>query len=366
MGGAARRTTRAPWLTFLLAGVLIGGCTRGEDSAAPKVEEWKIAIEEIQGSVQDAWAQKFREEIERKTDGAVRVTVYPYGSLGTSDQLTELVQGGAIQLAMASPGHLGKLIPETQLFLLHFVFSEDNDVNRRVLRHRGRLWREFEPLYGEKRLQLLSFFPEGWQVWTTRKPIRAPEDFAGLRFRVMTSPLLVEAYRAYGANPTPLPYGEVYSALQLRMIDGQVNPVFAIEEMSFYEVTDYLIFARHSQFVASVVANQRFYAGLPEERRRLVDDTVRDLEDFIFDVQRDLNARRLDRMREKRPELDVIELSDEEREAFRRASLPVREAYVRLAGSSGERILHALLEEVGEAEAEDDRAGDAAQSSTSG
>ena len=108
---------------------------RGEGGSA--VSNWKFAIEEVQGSVQDAYAQKFKELIEARTDNAVSVTVYPYGTLGTSDHVTELIHMGAIQFATASPGQLGKIIPELQLFLLHFIFSDDNAVNKAVLWESG-------------------------------------------------------------------------------------------------------------------------------------------------------------------------------------------------------------------------------------
>jgi len=332
-----------------LASIVLAGCRPEQPSGGPV--EWKFALEEISGSVQDAYAQEFRRRVEKRSGGTIRVTVYPYGALGTSDQLTELVGNGAIQFAMASPGHLGKVIPETQLFLLHFVFSEEDGVNQAVLRRSGRLHAELAPFYRRKGFELLSIYPEGWQVWTTRKPVREPADFAGMKIRVMTSPLLLEAYRAYGASPTPLPYAEVYSALQLRMIDGQVNPVFAIEEMRFYEVTDYLIFARHAQFVTTAITSARFFDGLPPERRRWVEETIGELEDYVFDVQNRLNDERLRSIRAKKPEIRTVELSEEERSRFREASLSVREEYVERVGESGKGLLDTLLREVRAAEA---------------
>ena len=349
-----KRIRRIIAIGVLSTGICFSACDRGGGDApakGPVPTEWKIAIEEIQGSVQDAWAQRFKEKVESRTRRAVGVTVYPYGSLGTSAQLTELVQNGAIQLAMASPGHLGKLIPETQLFLLHFVFSDDNVVNRRVLAHDGKLRQVFAPLYAKKGLELLSFFPEGWQVWTTRKPIRKPADFEGLKIRVMTSPLVIEAYRAYGANPTPMPYSEVYSGLQLKMIDGQVNPIFAIEEMSFYEVAEILTIAKQSQFVTSVIANPVFLKELERAQREILEQVVTELEGEIFEVQRQYNEERLDRIREKNPDAVVEELDEEQRGEFRVASLPVRERYVEQTGEGGRAILDLLLGEVERAEA---------------
>jgi TRAP-type C4-dicarboxylate transport system substrate-binding protein len=310
------------------------------------VVEWRFAIEEIAGSVQDAYARAFADAVARRSDGRVRVVVHPYGTIGSSDQLTELAQMGAIELAMASPGHLGTLIPETQVLLLHFLFSDDAEETRAVLAEGGELHRALAPLYREKDLELLSFLVEGWQAWTTRKPIRRPEDFAGQKIRVMTSPLLVAAYEAYGANPVPLPYGEVYGALQLGMIDGQVNPVFAIEEMSFFEVTEVMTLARHAPFVASGIASRRFVERLDADGRAMLRAATAEAADVAFVAQRRLNEERLARILERKPGYRIVELSEEERERFRRASLPVRERYVALVGERGARILDVALRAV--------------------
>jgi len=310
---------------------------------------WRFAIEETRGSVQHHYATRFEDLVEKRTDGAVDVRVYTYGTLGTSNQISELLHNGSLELAMASPGHLGKLIPEVQVLLLHYVFSADEQVNDRALRD-PELLSLLGELYAEKNYELLSIYSEGWMVWTVQEPVRKPADFHGVKMRVMTSPLLLAAYEAYGASPTPLPYSEVYSALQLSMIDGQVNPVFAIQEMSFYEVTDAMVFAGQSPFVTTAAANQDFYDGLSDERRAVVDSVVADLQDEILEVQHDYNAERLEMIRAKRPEIEVVELTAAEREAFRKASLPVRDAYLQLAPERGQEVLDTLLAAVARAE----------------
>jgi tripartite ATP-independent transporter DctP family solute receptor len=312
---------------------------------------WRFAIEEVQGSVQDAYAQRFKTLVEERTAGQVRVAVFPYGTLGTSDHLTELAHMGAIQFITASPGHIGKLVPEVQAFLLHYVFSADDEVNRRVLRSPA-LRQHLDRLYRAKGLRFLALLPEGWQVWTTNRPVRTPADFAGLKLRVMTSPLLLAAYAAYGASPTPLPYGEVYGALQLGMIDGQVNPIFAVQEMSFYEVTDHLTMPRQAPFITTVVTNPTFYDGLSHEHQALVDDVVGELNAYVFDVQRRFNGERLELIRRARPDLRISELSEAESAEFRRRSQAVRHDFVRLVGPSGQALLDVLDRAVSRATAE--------------
>ncbi len=331
-------------MLFLI--VLLALHAAGCGSAGGGGTTWRFAIEEIQGSVQDAYAQEFKRLVEEDSGGRIGVTVYPYGTLGTSDQITEQLHLGAIQIATASPGHIGKLIPELQAFLLHYVLSEDPRVNRELIGGSTRLRQAMNDLYLRKDFRFLTLLPEGEQVWTTKRPVREPADFDGMKFRVMTSPVLLESYAAYGANPTPLPYAEVYSALQLSMIDGQVNPVFAIEEMSFYEVTDYLIFPGHSQSVTTVVANGRFLDSLDAKDRELLNRTVERLDDYIFKVQEEYNTARLQIIREKKSDVKVIRLTEQQRARFREKAGDVQARFGALAGPGGKQFLELLLQEV--------------------
>ena len=329
----------------LLACLLLTACAPRSEG-----EVWRFAIEESPGSVQDAYAQRFAERIEERTGGEVDVIVYPMGSIGTSDQITEQLHNGTIELAMSSPGHLGKLIPEVQAFLLHFTGSPDEAVNARALRD-PTLRRFLNELYAEKGLAFVTAFGEGEMVWTTQTAVRAPEDMDGMRFRVMTSPLLMASYEAYGASPTPLPYGEVYSGLQLSMIDAQVNPLFAIEEMSFYEVTDFLIFPGHAEFVTTVAANPAWLEGLSTERRALVESVVDELQGEILEVQRSTNRERLERIRERRDEIEEIRLTEEERAAFAERAREVHAAFAEHVGPRGAHLLELLRAATERAEA---------------
>ena len=341
----ARRTERRI-ATALAAGLL--GIAWSQAVAA---EEWKFAIEEIEGSVQDAYAQKFKELIEEKTGGEVTVTIYPYGTLGTSADLTELVTQGAIQFANASPGHLGTMVPEIQVFSIPYLLSEDNSANKQVLTESEVIYDQLQEDFHAKDLHLLTMYPEGEMVWTTNKEIRTPEDFDNFKMRTMVSPMLVAAYEAYGASPTPMPYGEVYGGLQLKQIDGQVNPIFAIEEMKFYEVTDYMIFSGEQEFVTTVVTNSDWYqADLSDEHKQALDETINELADYIFEVQEQYNQERLETIKAEKPEIEIIELTEEERAAFEERAQQVREAYVEMVGGDAEQVLNDLQAEIEAAE----------------
>ena len=295
-----RTTLFVAWAAALVTVLPLTGCdtspSRPVNGQAlthdPAPAIWRFAIEESEGSVQHKYAQKFKSLIEERTDGEVSVVVYPYGTLGTSTHMTEQLNMGVIEFAMASPGSLGKFIPELQVFLLHFLLPADDAANRRLLND-PKVIEFFDQSYAARGLQLLSFYSEGEMVWTMKKETRSPKDFRGVKMRVMTSPILLSAYNAYDASATPMPYSEVYSGLQLNMIDGQVNPVFAIERQKFYEVTSWLVFPRHASFITSCAAHRPFIESLSAERRQLLKAVMMELDAYIFDVQTSLQTERL-------------------------------------------------------------------------
>jgi tripartite ATP-independent transporter DctP family solute receptor len=338
-------------LPLIGAVFLAAGCSdsdTGSESDSPKTKQWRFAIEEIQGSVQHEYALKFAELVEQKTDGEIQVDVYPYGTLGTSEQLTELVRNGAVEVAFASPGHLGSMIPEVQVFSIHYLFPQDMEIVHRVLSDSETLFGPLADAYTDKGLRLLSLIPEGWMVWTANKPIREPADFDGVKIRTMVSPLLLKAYKAYGANPTPMAYSEVYGALQLNMIDAQVNPVFAIEEMAFHEQQSHMIFGYHLPFIASVIINPGVYDSLTDDQRQAVMEAESELDDFIYDTQTRLNEERLANITEEGG-TEIIRLEEEQISAFRELALPVQDQYVEEAGERGRKILEGLKRELEEA-----------------
>ncbi|MCG5529950.1 TRAP transporter substrate-binding protein DctP [Halorhodospira halochloris] len=336
-------TLPAGWLAVLIASLLVA-C---DDTDQPT--QWRIALEEVEGSIQYQYAQRFAEEVAERTEGEVEVNIYPYGALGNIEDIYEQLQNNAVHFAFGS-GRLGATVPESQLFSLHFVLSDDELVNTRALNSPDFLWSEdLQQAYQERRFQLLSLLPEGWQVWSANQPIRTPADFSGVQIRIMDNRLLRETYRAYGADPTPMEYGELYSGLQQGVVDAAIQPFFAHQEMGFYEVQDYLISARQSQFVASFMASSIFYERLPRDKREMLQEIAADLVEWSHQMQQEVNAERLEQIKQN-SNIELIELSDSEREQFKELARPLRARFYSEVGSRGERLLAKLLDEVQEAE----------------
>jgi len=330
-------------LTLSLFGCSDGGSANNEASSGKPVT-WRITHEEVVGSVQDVYANKFKELIEEKSAGKIKVEVYPVGQLGDGVTQVELLQDGGVDFAINNPGAVATIIPENQVFSLQFLLSDDMDVNQKVMTE-GAAKDELNNIYLKKGIKVLDWFTEGFQMWTGNKSLTSIDDFKGFKMRTMASPMISAGYEAYGANPTPIPYMEVYSSLQLNMIDGQVNPIFAIEEMKFYEVQKYLMMSKQNTFVGTFCVNPDFWDTLGDSDKGMVESIVPELNKYIFEVQENLNTERLEKIKEV-SDIQIVELTDGERDSFKEASIPVRDVYVNEVGEKGKKILDLLIKDV--------------------
>ncbi len=319
-------------------------------SASANAETWRIGLEEIEGSVQHRYAERFKELVEKKSDDEINVQLLPYGTWGsTYSALYDAIQGGAIQLGFGS-GFLGGTVPESQLLNLNYIMPDDQWLTAKVLNSDAFLksepWRQ---AFRARDLVALAELPEGNQAWTANKAVRTPADMKGLNIRVMDNSLLRATYRAYGASPTSIAYGELYSALQQGQAEGNIQPIFAHEEMGFYEVQDYMIFAGQSQFVATLIGNADWYDGLSDDQRAMIDAVTKKLVREGHDIQTRFNKKRLKAIRSK-SDIEIIELDDAQRDAFRELARPVRETYIDEVGERGEQALNILLDAVKKAD----------------
>ncbi|MEE2870416.1 TRAP dicarboxylate transporter, extracellular solute binding protein [Alcanivorax sp. MD8A] len=331
---------------------LIGAATLGVFtlSTTAMAETWRFGLEEIEGSVQHRYAEQFEKRIEERSNGDIDVQLLPYGKWGSSySALYDAIQGGAIQIGFAS-GALGGTVPESQLLNLNYIMPADQWRTAQALNSDTFLKSEaWQNAFRQRGLVPLAELAEGYQVWTANKAIRTPADMENLGIRVMDNTLLRATYRAYGAAPTSIAYGELYSALQQGQAEGNIQPVFAHEEMAFYEVQDYMIFADQSQFVATVIGNSDWYDGLSDEQRTMVDEVTRSLVKEGHDIQTRFNKERLDIIRDK-SDIEIIELTEKERKAFEKMAKPVRKTFAKEVGAGGEASMKALLKAIKETE----------------
>lgn len=320
----------------LLTSASIGALLFGMSAAAHSAN-WRYAHEEFEGDVQDVFAVAFKEYVEENSDNTVQI--YRFGELGESDDIMEQTQAGILQFVNQSPGFTGALIPEAQIFFIPYLLPTDLDTVVEFFNTSTAINDSFPELYAEQGLELLKMYPEGEMVITLDEPVRTPEELRGKNIRTMTNPLLSETYRAFGATPTPLPWGEVYGALQTNILQGQENPIFWIESGGLYEVSPHLLFTSHGWFTTAMMANQDFFDGLSEEEQQLVRDASEAAYEHTLEHISGLSEASLEKIQEASDEVTVTRLEEDEIEAFRERAPQVEERFIEMTGDRGAELL---------------------------
>ncbi len=330
-------------------------------STAAIADTWKFASEEDKGDVQDIFAQAFAESIKEQSDGDIKVRIYYYGQLGTENDIVELTSKGTVQFVSVGTGHLGSYVPEAQVLDLPYVLGGDVDVIRKVLTTSPTIYEDLSAKFEKVNLKLLTMISEGEMAWGANKALRSPADFEGQKIRTFTSTIPVETFKAFGANPTPLSWGEVYGALQLKTVDGMVNPVYFIYNAKWHEVQDFLIFPGQQPYVGTVSTNSEWFNGLPADQQDMVKTAIAAAEQAAHEYQIAINLENMDKIKAERPDLQVVVLTDEERAVFEEKSTELHEtffgvvenAYDEAEKSSARegavKILEGLLQEVADA-----------------
>lgn len=214
--------------------------------------------------------QEFADNVTKRTKGEVTVKVFPAEQLGKEGDLIQQVKSGALDVSAPSMPSLSSLVPALEIASAPFLWNDWKEAETVI---RGPA---FQPVFDELRdkhnvLMLSKIWYWGWRNLTTgTRAVRKPEDIAGLKIRVPESPVWVEMIRAMGAAPTPIPFGEVYTALQQKTVDGQENPIPTIYSRKFYEVQGHLSMTRHMLQNNTMIINKRSFEKLNAEQQKIV------------------------------------------------------------------------------------------------
>lgn len=328
--------------------VSVGIVSAGEYKG--KKVEAKLVSEEIEGDFMTVWANNFADEMKKWSDGKIDITVYPYGALGDNRDINELCQLGVVQYVFSDFAWISSFVPQAQVLALHYLWPREKiaEVLEWVVKN-GKVMDILEQKFRKNDLVPLGIVYEGWQWITSKKPINSMADMDGLKLRLMPSKLLVEGYKAYGASPTPMSYGEVYSGLQLGLIDAQVNPLFACYSMKFFEVQDYFTQIWAEPFLGIPSANKKFFDSLPknaqEKMRQFWVDAIIPAAKWI-DKR---NASDKGKIKKDRSVIKFKELSDEKIKEFKGQAEKVYPKFVKIGGEDAQKVMKILLQDVKDA-----------------
>ncbi|GAB1398625.1 2,3-diketo-L-gulonate transporter substrate-binding protein YiaO [Aminivibrio sp.] len=271
-------------------------------AAFAKTVEFKFAHS---GSLEHQYhigAEYFKKLVEEKSGGEMKVTIFPQGQLGGERDLAEGVRMGTVEIGSASPGNMAGFAPELELFGVPFLFQTKKQVYTAL---DGEVGEYFNKILLDKGFMNLAYWEVGFRNMTNNvRPVKTPEDMKGLKIRVQESKIKVELIKSLGAIPTPIPFGELYSALQQKVVDGQENPIATIYSMKFYEVQKYVSLTNHTYEPALVFANPKWFNSLSPQHQQILKEAAMETAIYQRAKLAELDSERMDVMKKDGVEIE--------------------------------------------------------------
>ena len=257
---------------------------------------------------------KFAELMKERTGGAVTVHVFPANQLGSEKDMLEQVRNGVIHISLTGPSMLAQFKGWGPIGVLSMPYvlkgTTEDELNPKLIKlARGPLMAELnEQAAKESGIRILDM---GWwygerHLTSKTKQVVKPEDVKGLKIRTMDSPVAKAALASLGAATTPMAVSELYTALQLGVVEGQENPLNTIYSHKFYEVQKYVALTGHMAMNLILVTNEKFFQGLSPELREIFVKSMRDAGDFQSDIQIGMNKKNMQDLKDKGMVITVV------------------------------------------------------------
>lgn len=322
----------------LLIVLFLTGCGQEDAASGEADKEYTIKFAHVvsPSTAKGKAAEKFGELIEEKTDGQIKVEVYPDSQLGSDREIIEQMQSGTVQMNAPFTGVLPTFVKDFEVFDLPFLF-EDRDHAFEATNG------ELGDILGDKLesqgMHLLGFWDGGFKHLTNSvHPIETPEDMNELKMRVSQSPLLISQFQAVNAGGVSIDFSELYTALQTGTVDGQENPLSNVVSKKFYEVQDYLTLSSHGYMAYPLVISSKFYDELPEDLQTAVDEVSKEVTEWQWEEAKTDEEAYMEELNDS--DISINELSAEQKEAFKEAMSSVYDEFNKLEGS--EELLEAV------------------------
>ena len=298
-------------MVFMAAGV----CATFINSKFSEQEEVNLIIATPAGDAVDAGSQMFKELCETYSDGKITVDIFSNNLLGDDKVVIEGAQIGDIDIAVSSTSPVASMYRDYYLFDSAYLFLNTNEVYD--IGFSGVTADKIQEGVAEIGLKGLSWWENGFRVLGNDKiPVSSPEQLKGMKIRTMENTLHIQAWQALKANPTPMAFTEVFTALQQGTIDGQENSIGQIESNKLYEVQHYISLTDHVYTPYCVVMNLEKWNSLTPGQQEIVDRAMQEATQVMLKESQAFETEAIKIMEDYGCE--VIDLSDEEKEEFQK------------------------------------------------
>lgn len=330
---------------ILLCLVLVQSAGAGEYTG--KSIKAKLATEDLDGDFMTVWSQKFAKEMNSWSDGKIDIKVFPYGSLGDTRDINELCQLGVIDFVVTDYAWISSFVPEAQVLALHYIWPKQRapEVLAWVVKN-GKFMAALEKAFRRNDMVPLGIIWEDWMWITSKSQINEMKDMKGMKLRLMSSKVLVDQWRAYGASPTPMSFGEVYGGLQMGLIDAQMNPIFADYSMKFFEVTDFFTLTFAEAYLGIPTMNKAKYDALPEDAKKKMRAFWEGATISSAKWIQDRNRADMEKIKKERPVIKFTELSDRKIETFKTIAKANYDNFNAIGGPDAKQVKDILLNDI--------------------
>lgn len=274
--------------------------------------------------------------VHERTNGEVEFKLFPSSQLGNQRQMTEGVQLGTIQGTVSPAAFLGGFNPQVSILDIPYLLPDDRSAAQRI--RQSEFGDKLLGSFSAKGVTAIALWPNGRKNFTSNKPISSVDSFAGQRFRVMNSKILIEQFNSLGASAIALPFGELYTSLQNGVVDGQENPLDTIHRMKFHEVQKYLAISEHGAMEDVVLFNPHFWNQLPKKHQQTIKQAFNEVIPELEANKESAQAAALKAIKAAGVSVSVI--SSAEKAAYRQRMYPqAKQAYLDFAGPEGNDLL---------------------------
>jgi C4-dicarboxylate-binding protein DctP len=286
-------------------------------------------------------ADYFAKKVEELSHGKIKVEVYPNAQLCGDKVVLRKMKFNAVQMAAPSFSKFTGLVPQLALFDLPFLFNDTNHLHK-VLD--GEVGQKLLDMVNKKGYVALAYWDNGFkQLSDSKRALIKPEDAKGLKFRVMSSKVLIEQFKSLDAIPVVLPFSEVYSALQQGVVDGQENTLSNIYTKKFYEVQKYMTISNHGYLGYMVVISKKFWNKLPADLKKVIKQAIKEATKKERVWAKELNDSQFAKIKayaDKTDKLQIIKLTKEQRQAWVKK---LRSIYPKFYGMIGKDLIEKAI-----------------------
>jgi tripartite ATP-independent transporter DctP family solute receptor len=332
---------RQATLFTLLAAAL---CAAQAVHAADDIQDRTIRWGHLQGKDHplSEGVNKFAQIVEQKSGGKLKVREFPNSALGSEIQQQSALQGGTQEMMSASTTTLAGIVKEMGVLDFSFLFANEAEADALLDGPIGKRLMDRLPEHG---LVGLAYWENGFRnVTNSKRPITRPEDLEGLKIRVMPNPVYLETFKAVNANPIPMAFGELFTALETKTVDAQENPFSIILANKFNEVQKYLSVTRHSYNSFIVLMSKKFWDKLSAKEKEILQSAALEAGAYERKVSRASSGKALAELKAKG--MQVNELSPAELTRMRAQLKPVADKFAASYDPAFMRDFNAEMERI--------------------